>query len=142
MPQMKRTSILLLMIAFSWTFAHAQEKSKSAETKKPMSDKMKTESKGKITHTVQLKFKAEVDAEQQGVFFAAADKLKNIPGVKHFEVMRQVSSKNQFQYLLSMVFDNDEIYQQYNQNPVHLDFIEKQWKPKVESFLEADFVEP
>ena len=94
-----------------------------------------------LTHTVQFKFKKDISSGQRTDFFADLMTLENIPGVSNFRLSRQVSPKNPFEYGLSMVFKNDDAYQAYNRHPDHLLFLQNQWVPFVDHFLEADFID-
>lgn len=65
--------------------------------------------------------------------------LTSIPGVNNFEVCRQVSAKNDYDYGFSMEFDSQSDYSAYNQHPSHEGFVEERWKKEVDRFLEIDF---
>lgn len=65
--------------------------------------------------------------------------LTSIATVKNFEVFHQISSKNDYNFGFSMIFDNNEDYETYNNHPVHIDFVENRWKKEVSQFMEIDF---
>lgn len=65
--------------------------------------------------------------------------LSNIPGVKDFEVSKQVSVKNNFQYGFSMFFENQDMYKAYNEHTDHTDYVKSIWLKDVEEFMEIDF---
>ena len=65
--------------------------------------------------------------------------LTSIPVVKEFEVLRQVSRKNDYDFGFSMVFDNEADYEAYNTHPIHQSFVADRWKTEVSRFLEIDF---
>jgi len=65
--------------------------------------------------------------------------LSAIPVVQNFQVFKQVSPKNEFDYGFTMVFESMEDYQTYNNHPDHVDFVENRWKKEVTEFLEIDF---
>ena len=92
-----------------------------------------------IRHTVIFTLKQPGNAAVETAFFDAARKLSAIAGVQHFECLRQISKKNNFDYGVSMEFDNSKIYEAYNQHPDHLSFIEKYWLKDVADFLEIDY---
>lgn len=92
-----------------------------------------------VRHTVIFKFKASVDIAGVKKFFVAAKELASIPGVQNFESLKQISAKNNFEYGLSMEFANEELYEQYNKHPLHVQFIEKYWLPFVKEFMEIDY---
>ncbi len=94
---------------------------------------------GRIRHTVsfRLRHPAESDAERD--FLNAARKLGEIPGVEGFDILAEVSPKNQFRFGISMEFEDAVAYATYNQHPVHVRFVEERWVNDVEEFLEIDY---
>lgn len=95
--------------------------------------------KNMIQHAVIFKFNAEISSLEKQAFFTAAKELSQIEGVKNLEVLRQISPKNDFEFGISMVFDNAEIYHNYTIHPNHDLFIQNYWLKMVESFLEIDY---
>ena len=89
-----------------------------------------------IRHSVIFKFK---DSAEKKAFFIAANKLADIPGVQQLEVLKQTSKKNKFEYGISMLFANNELYEKYNNHPEHLKFVQEYWLKEVEDFLEIDY---
>jgi hypothetical protein len=73
-------------------------------------------------------------------FFEGAATLTAIEGVQHFESLLQTSKKNDFQYGLSMEFENEAVYKAYNNHPLHVAFIQQYWIPGVAAFMEIDHV--
>ncbi|MBC7765838.1 MAG: Dabb family protein [Hyphomonadaceae bacterium] len=65
--------------------------------------------------------------------------LTQIPGVKQFEVLTQISAKNDYHFGFSMMFENQAAYEAYNQHPLHVAFVNERWKAEVTRFLEMDF---
>jgi heme-degrading monooxygenase HmoA len=94
---------------------------------------------GRIRHTVsfRLRHPAESDAERD--FLHAAGNLSGIPGVQAFEILAEVSPKNQFRFGISMEFEDADAYEAYNQHPDHVRFVEGRWLKEVEDFLEIDY---
>ncbi|MES2795995.1 MAG: Dabb family protein [Bacteroidota bacterium] len=92
-----------------------------------------------IRHSVILKLKEQITPEEKQAFFDAVDSLKTIPDVQKFEVLRQTSPKNKFEYGISMEFDNQEQYDIYNNHIEHQAFIQNFWIKSVEDFLEIDY---
>jgi hypothetical protein len=98
-----------------------------------------TESK-KIQHTVMFSLKHDLDATETMEFLQDAQRiLSAIPAVKNFQVMRQVSPKNDFDFFFLMEFAGQDAYQSYNDHPDHVKFVKEQWEAEVTKFLEADF---
>ena len=92
-----------------------------------------------IRHSVILILKSSLSPEDKMQYFAAVDELKQIPGVQKFEVLKQISSKNPFQYGISMEFENQEAYDVYAGHSLHSAFVKKYWAACVEDFLEIDY---
>ncbi len=93
-----------------------------------------------IRHSVILKFKPELGDENKVAFLEAAAKLNKIPHVKNLEVLKQISPKNDFEYGISMEFENDIHYKIYSNHSDHQQFIQNFWIPYVSDFLEIDFI--
>lgn len=92
-----------------------------------------------IRHTVIFKLKYPKGSLEESEFLKAAAKLSSIPGVHHFETLRQTSKKNDYDFGLSMKFETLKAYEAYNQHPNHTMFVETYWVKYVEKFLEIDY---
>ena len=92
-----------------------------------------------IQHTVVLKLKYPKDSLEERDFLEAAAKLSSIPGIHNFQSLRQISKKNDYDYGLSMEFNNMEDYETYNQHPEHTKFVTTYWAKYVDKFLEIDY---
>ena len=92
-----------------------------------------------IRHSVILTLKSSLSPADKLQYFAAVDELKKIPGVQKFEVLKQTSKKNPFEYGISMEFENQEAYDVYAVHSLHTAFVEKYWAACVEDFLEIDY---
>ncbi|MFC3800365.1 Dabb family protein [Cohnella sp. GCM10012308] len=66
--------------------------------------------------------------------------LTSIPAVRNFEVLKQVSPKNDYTYGFSMEFASQADYDSYNGHPAHVAFVTERWETEVTRFLEIDFV--
>ena len=92
-----------------------------------------------IRHSVILTLYSSLSPSEKMQFFAAVAELKRIPGVQNFEVLKQISSKNPFQFGISMEFESQEAYDFYSNHSQHVVFVEKYWAACVEAFLEIDY---
>jgi heme-degrading monooxygenase HmoA len=61
-----------------------------------------------IRHSVILTLKSSLSPEDKTQYFDAVNKLKQIPGVQKFEVLKQTSQKNPFEFGISMEFESQE----------------------------------
>ena len=92
-----------------------------------------------MEHTVMFRLKHAAGSEAETDFLAAAAELAVIPGVKNFQIRRQISPKNNLAFGIAMRFDTDDEFQVYSSHPLHTSFVQERWLPGVEEFLEADF---
>jgi heme-degrading monooxygenase HmoA len=93
-----------------------------------------------IRHTAVFRLKHAAGSAAETAFLAAVRALKTIPGINAFEVLRQVSPKNDFTFGVSMEFADDAAYQGYNNHPAHVAFVRDRWLPEVVAFMEIDYV--
>ena len=93
----------------------------------------------RIRHTVVFKLKHPAGSVEEKNFLTAAMVLASIPGVENFESMKQISKKNHFTFGFSMEFANQQMYDQYNNHPDHVAFVQQRWLKEVEDFLEIDY---
>ncbi len=92
-----------------------------------------------IRHSVILTLNSSLSESEKRQFFEAVGELKHIPGVQKFELLKQTSSKNSFEYGISMEFESQEAYDFYSNHSQHVVFVEKYWASCVEAFLEIDY---
>lgn len=93
-----------------------------------------------IRHMVIFNLVHGKDSQEEIKFLKDGQELlTSIPVVKDFQVLRQVSVKNDYNFGFSMVFETSEDYAAYNNHPVHRDFVASRWEKEVTKFLEIDF---
>src|SRR3954465_13668025 len=94
----------------------------------------------RIRHTVSFVLVHRPGSAEEADFLAAAARLADvIPGVEAFEVLREVSPKNPFVHGLSMEFADRAAYEDYNEHPEHVAFVQNRWLAEVSDFLEIDY---
>ncbi len=93
---------------------------------------------GRIRHSVAFSLRHEAGSDGEAGFLAAISALEQIPGVEAFELMREVSPKNDFDYGLTMEFADQAAYAAYNEHPQHVSFVTDRWDAEVTDFLEID----
>jgi heme-degrading monooxygenase HmoA len=91
-----------------------------------------------IRHAALFRLKHAKGSHEERSFLSALDDLRRIPGVRNFEIAREVSPKNDFDYAVSMTFADHDAYHGYNVHPDHVAFVESRWKPEVAAFMEHD----
>jgi heme-degrading monooxygenase HmoA len=92
-----------------------------------------------MEHTVTFRLKHSSGSPAEADFLSTAGELTAIPGVRNFQIRRQVSPKNSHAFGISMHFDSDEAFQVYCRHPLHDAFVRERWIPEVEDFQESDF---
>ena len=92
-----------------------------------------------IRHTVAFALRHERGSQAESSFLVAAERLADIPGVDRFELLREVSPKNNFGFGISMELADDATYEAYKAHPDHMRFVEERWIPEVVDFLEIDY---
>ncbi|SDN74137.1 Stress responsive A/B Barrel Domain [Paenibacillus sp. yr247] len=92
-----------------------------------------------IKHMVVFNLHAGKDTPEAEQFLrGSAQELAAIPGVEQFEVFRQVSAKNDYDYGFSMEFADQAAYEAYNVHPVHTHYVAERWMKEVSRFQEID----
>ena len=93
----------------------------------------------RIRHSVSFALAHPQGSAEEADFLAAAARLAEVvPGVEAFEVLREVSPKNDFVHGLSMEFADRAAYEAYNNHPDHVSFVRDRWDNEVTDFLELD----
>jgi heme-degrading monooxygenase HmoA len=93
-----------------------------------------------IRHTVAFRLQHPAGSAEEQDFLAANAALGDIPGVQRFEMLRQVSPKNDFTFGVSMEFADQAAYDAYNTHAERVAFVRDRWVPEVADFLEIDVV--
>jgi len=99
---------------------------------------MPTLTPGRVRHGVVFSLKHAEGSQEEADFLRANAELASIPGVEAFELMREVSPKNDYDYGLTMEFADDSAYEAYNEHPQHVSFVADRWDSEVTAFLEID----
>jgi Stress responsive A/B Barrel Domain len=92
-----------------------------------------------IRHTVVFRLKHPSGSAAEKKFLDDSLALGDLPTVKNFERLKQVSSKNTFTHGFSMEFDGQPAYDAYNVHPVHAAYVRDRWLPEVAEFMEIDY---
>jgi heme-degrading monooxygenase HmoA len=99
---------------------------------------MPTLTPGRIRHGVVFSLKHAEGSEEEADFLRANAELASIPGVEAFELMREVSPKNDYRFALTMEFVDRAAYDAYSAHPDHVSFVGERWDNEVTDFLELD----
>ena len=93
----------------------------------------------RIRHTVAFTLVHPAGSSAESDFIATAERLAAIPGVEAFELLAEVSPKNDYRFGISMEFADRAAYEGYNDHPDHVSFVQERWLPEVADFLEIDY---
>ena len=93
----------------------------------------------RIRHTVAFRLVHDEESDEERRFLEAAARLGGIPGVEAFELVREVSPKNEYRFGISMEFADQAAYDGYNEHPEHTRFVQDRWLVEVADFLEVDY---
>ena len=93
----------------------------------------------RIRHTVVFTLVHPVGSDSERDFLEAAGRLAAIPGVEAFEILAEVSPKNDYRFGISMEFSDRAAYELYNAHPDHVRFVQERWLSEVTDFLEIDY---
>ncbi len=94
-----------------------------------------------IRHSVVFRLRHPAGSAAETAFFGAVSVLTTIPGVENFQVLREVSPKNDYSFGLAMNFADQATFDGYTVHADHVAFVENVWLPQVADFLEIDTVE-
>ena len=92
----------------------------------------------RVRHSVVFRLAHPDGSDAEREFLAAIAALATIEGVEAFELMREVSPKNAYEFALTMEFADQGAYRAYNQHPDHVSFVRSRWDSEVADFLEID----
>ena len=93
---------------------------------------------GRIRHSVAFTLSHAEGSTEEADFLDAIARLEAIPGVEAFELMREVSPKNDYRFALTMEFADRAAYDAYSAHPDHVSFVSERWDSEVADFLELD----
>ena len=91
-----------------------------------------------IEHTVTFALKHPQGSLAEREFLLAAADLARIPGVEEFAIRRQVSSKLNHDFGITMRFRSQQDYDAYSRHPMHTAFVQERWLKEVVRFQESD----
>ena len=92
----------------------------------------------RLRHTVAFTLRHGEGSPEETSFLAALGALGAIEGVEAFEVVREVSAKNDYRLGVVMEFADRDAYTAYDADPRHVTFVRERWVPEVTDFLEVD----
>ncbi len=94
----------------------------------------------RIRHAVVFRLAHPQGSDAEADFLAAIRRLEAIDSVEAFELGREVSLKNSYDFGLVMEFADQSAYDAYNGHPDHVRFVSERWEAEVADFMEVDTV--
>ena len=96
----------------------------------------------KIKHIFAVKPKNDAECDKVQHFLkTTAEVLPSIPGVENFVIYKQTNPENGFNYLVSMEFACEEAYRNYNNHPLHENYVRDVWMKIAGEIMVFDLVE-
>lgn len=97
-----------------------------------------------FSHVVIFWTRPEVAGATEALLAGAEKYLRPIPGVRSFHVGKMVRSERpvvdqSYQVALNLIFDTKQEQDAYQVHPLHLDFVEKAFKPNCARVVVYDF---
>lgn len=97
-----------------------------------------------FSHVVIFWTKPEIPDATEKLLAGAEQYLRPIPGVKSFHVGRMQTSHRDvvdqtYQVALNLMFENKEAEAAYQVHPLHIEFVEKAFKPNCSRVVIYDF---
>lgn len=97
-----------------------------------------------FSHIVIFWTKPEVSSATEALLEGAEKYLRPIPGVKSFHIGKMVGSERpvvdqSYQVALNLIFDSKQAQDDYQVHPLHIEFVEKVFKPVCARAVIYDF---
>ena len=97
-----------------------------------------------FSHVVIFWTKSDQAGATEALLAGAEKYLKPCPGVQHYHCGRMASSHRDvvdqtYQVALNLIFEDKASQDAYQEHPLHVEFVEKVFKPNCERALVYDF---
>ncbi|MFW5759580.1 MAG: Dabb family protein [Cyclobacteriaceae bacterium] len=134
-------SVITLLLAFSCQQTQQSNADTESENVEVEIVEYEGDTDATIIHTVAFSLMHEPGSTEARKFLEDGRRLlSTIPSVQQFEVRKETSPKNDFEYGFSMKFSDQAAYDAYNEHPIHVDFVKNRWKKEVSDFMELDYI--
>jgi hypothetical protein len=92
----------------------------------------------RVRHTVAFRLYHDEGSTEEASFLDAVRALQSIESVEAFELVAEVSPKNDYRFGVSMEFADQAGYDAYNADARHVAFVQDRWIAEVADFIEID----
>ena len=94
----------------------------------------------RIRHLVIFNFQDGISIYEKDKFLQNSKSiLTSIGVVENFEILKQINPDIDYPFGFSMEFKDQVVYESYKNNPIHLDYVTKEWQKNIDQFLGMDF---
>lgn len=91
-----------------------------------------------FTRMVFFNLKHEAGSPEAEAFFNNALVLKEIPSLSGFEILKVEGKQFDYDYVIRLVFEDQQGVEDYVNHQIHNDFLEKEWKSNVSGGMLID----
>ena len=94
-----------------------------------------------ITRMVFFNLKHEAGSPEAEIFFKNALVLKEVPSLSEFEILKVEGQQFDFDYVIRLVFEDQQGVEDYVNHEIHIDYLEKEWKANVTGGMLIDLLD-
>jgi hypothetical protein len=85
--------------------------------------------------------KHEAGSQEAEAFFKNALVLKEVPSLSDFKILKVEGKQFDFDYVIQLVFENQQGVEDYVNHQVHIDYLQREWKPNVTGGMLIDLLD-
>jgi hypothetical protein len=94
-----------------------------------------------VTRMVFFNLKHEAGSPEAEAFFKNALVLKEVPSLSDFEILKVEGKQFDFDYVIRLVFEDQQGVEDYVNHQIHIDYLEEEWKPNVTGGMLIDLLD-
>ncbi|MFC1474662.1 Dabb family protein [bacterium] len=95
-----------------------------------------------LFHAVLFNFKDDLpDDKKEHILQLARDMLPPIPGVMNLMAGKNIKPDSEYEYSITMYFDDEAALQEYRDHPEHVKFRDAEFFPFVGSKIGIDYID-
>jgi hypothetical protein len=94
-----------------------------------------------IIRLVFFDLKHEAGTPEAVSFFEKSMVLKEVPSVKEFSILKVEGNMAEFDYVVRLVFEDEDGVQAYVDHSIHTDYLDEVWRPNVSNGKLIDLME-
>lgn len=94
-----------------------------------------------VTRMVFFNLKHEAGSKEADAFFKNALVLKEVPSLSDFKILKVEGKEFDFDYVIQLVFEDQQGVEDYVNHQVHIDYLQREWKPNVTGGMLIDLLD-